>query len=147
MAEGELHQAVAHDGTRRVAHGTARTAMRFAVVCIWEEFERSQKLLTANAYGKAGGVKSGRGGRALLPGLLLCGRCGRRLTVAYSGRAPGQPVYRCERPNQMLGRARCVLFAAKRVDTAIAREVFRALEPMAIEAGAASRTEVRRDAK
>ena len=39
----------------------------------WSEFERNQKLLAANAYGKADGAKSGRGGRALLPGLLLCG--------------------------------------------------------------------------
>ncbi|WP_230949000.1 recombinase family protein [Burkholderia diffusa] len=36
----------------------------------WAEFERNQKLLAANAYGKAGDVKSGRGGRALLAGLL-----------------------------------------------------------------------------
>jgi DNA invertase Pin-like site-specific DNA recombinase len=100
----------------------------------WSEFERNQKLLAANAYGKAGGVKSGRGGRALLPGLLLCGRCGRRLMIAYSGRPPGQPLYRCERPNQMFGRARCLTFGAKRVDAAVAREVLRALEPMAIEA-------------
>ncbi len=100
----------------------------------WSEFERNQKLLAANAYGKAGGVKSGRGGRSLLPGLLLCGRCGRRLKVAYSGRAPGQPVYRCELPNQMFGRPRCIIFGAKRVDAAVARELRRALEPMAIEA-------------
>ena len=32
----------------------------------WSEFERNQKLLAANAYGKADGVKSGRGGRSLL---------------------------------------------------------------------------------
>lgn len=100
----------------------------------WSEFERNQKLLAANAYGKADGVKSGRGGRSLLPGLLLCGRCGRRLKVVYSGRAPGQPVYRCELPNQMFGRQRCIIFGAKRVDAAIARELLRALEPMAIEA-------------
>ena len=100
----------------------------------WSEFERNQKLLAANAYGKADGVKSARGGRALLPGLVLCGRCGRRLKVAYSGRAPGQPVYRCESPNQMLGRPRCLLFGAKRVDATIACEVLRALEPIAIEA-------------
>ena len=36
----------------------------------WDEFERNQKLLAANAYGKAGGVKSGRGGRALLRAVL-----------------------------------------------------------------------------
>jgi DNA invertase Pin-like site-specific DNA recombinase len=100
----------------------------------WSEFERNQKLLAANAYGKADGVKSGRGGRSLLPGLLLCGRCGRRLKVVYSGRSPGQPVYRCELPNQMFGRPRCIIFGAKRVDVAIARVLLRAVEPMAIEA-------------
>jgi hypothetical protein len=51
----------------------------------WTEFERNQALLAANAYGKAGGVKSGRGGRALLAGLLSCGRCGRKLPVVYTG--------------------------------------------------------------
>ena len=100
----------------------------------WTEFERNQKLLAANAYGKVGGAKSGRGGRALMAGLLLCGCCGRRLMVSYSGRAPGQPVYRCERPNQMFGRPRCITFGATRVDAAIARELLCVVEPLAIEA-------------
>jgi DNA invertase Pin-like site-specific DNA recombinase len=99
----------------------------------WSEFERNQKILAANAYGKAGGVKSGRGGRALLPGLLLCGRCGRRLMVCYTGRTP-QPVYRCERPHQMFGRDRCLSFGAKRVEAAVAHELLQVVEPMAIEA-------------
>lgn len=99
----------------------------------WSEFERNQKLLAANAYGKAGGVKSGRGGRALLPGLLLCGGCGCRLVVAYSGHY-SLPVYRCERPNQMLGRPRCMTFGAKCVDAAVGHELLRAIEPIAIEA-------------
>ena len=100
----------------------------------WSEFERNQKLLAANTYGKADGAKSGRGGRSLLPGVLLCRRCGRRLKVAYSGLAPDQPVYRCELPNQMFGRPRRIIFGAKRVDAAIGRELLRALEPMAIDA-------------
>jgi DNA invertase Pin-like site-specific DNA recombinase len=99
----------------------------------WNEYERNQKLLAANAYGKAGGVKSGRGGRALLAGLLLCGGCGCRLVVSYSGHYC-QPVYRCDRPNQMLGRPRCMTLGAKRVDTAVGRELLCAVEPIAIEA-------------
>jgi hypothetical protein len=47
----------------------------------WAEYERNQKQLAVNAYGRPGGPKSGRGGRALLSGMLTCGRCGRRLTV------------------------------------------------------------------
>jgi excisionase family DNA binding protein len=100
----------------------------------WAEFERNQKQLAVNAYGTLGGAKSGRGGRALLAGLLSCGRCGRRLVVSYSGRPPGQPVYRCDRPNLMLGLPRCFTFGGLRVDAAIARELLRAVEPMAIEA-------------
>ena len=100
----------------------------------WAEFERNQKQLAVNAYGKVGGAKSGRGGRALLAGLLSCIRCGRHLMVSYSGRPPGQPVYRCERPNQMLGLPRCFTFGGLRVDAAVARELLRAVEPMAIEA-------------
>ena len=99
----------------------------------WSEFERNQKLLAANAYGKAGGVKSGRGGRALMPGLLLCGVCGCRLVVCYSGHY-SQPVYRCIRHTQMLGRRGCLGFGAKRVDLAIGRELLRAVEPIAVEA-------------
>ena len=100
----------------------------------WAEFERNQKQLAANAYGKSGGAKSGRGGRALLAGLLCCGRCGRRLMVSYSGRPPGQPVYRCDRPNLMLGLPRCLTFGGLRVDAAIVRELLHAVGPMAIEA-------------
>jgi excisionase family DNA binding protein len=100
----------------------------------WAEFERNRKQLAANTYGKADGAKSGRGGRALLAGLLSCGRCGRRLAVAYTGRAPGRPVYRCDRPNLTLGLPRCMSFGGPRVDVAIGRELVRAVEPIAIEA-------------
>lgn len=100
----------------------------------WTEYERNQTLLAANAYGRVGGNKSGRGGRALLAGMLTCGRCGRGLAVAYSGAPPGRPTYRCDRPNLMLGLPRCLGFGGSRVDAAIASEILRVVEPMAIEA-------------
>jgi excisionase family DNA binding protein len=79
-------------------------------------------------------VKTGRGGRALLAGILTCGRCGRRLAVVYTGLPPGRPVYRCDRPNLMLGLPRCLGFGGPRVDAAIAGEILRAVAPMAVEA-------------
>ena len=100
----------------------------------WAEFERNQKQLALNAYGKVDGAKSGRGGRALLAGMLCCGRCGRRLTVAYTGRGVPQPVYRCDRPNLQVAQPRCFTFGARRPDEAIARELLRAVEPLAVEA-------------
>src|SRR5208283_3546611 len=130
------------DGRARKSYGHSKPLEEWEVLLKdhhesyinWAEFERNQKQLAVNAYGKRGGAKSGRGGRALLAGLLTCGRCGRRLVVSYSGRSPGQPVYRCERPNQMLGLPRCFTFGGLRVDAAIARELLRAVEPMAVEA-------------
>lgn len=60
----------------------------------WDEFERNQNQLALNNYGRADGVKSGRGGRALLAGVMTCARCGRRLSVAYTGNPQSRPVYR-----------------------------------------------------
>src|SRR4030088_846332 len=100
----------------------------------WAEFERNQKQLALNNYGRAGGTKSGRGGRALLSGMMTCRRCGRRLSVAYTGNPQSRPVYRCDKPNLMMGLPRCMTFGGPRVDAAIARELLQAVEPMAIEA-------------
>src|SRR6266446_6687556 len=130
------------DGRARKSYGHGKPLAEWEVLLKdhhegyidWAEFERNQKQLAVNNYGKVGGAKSGRGGRALLAGLLSCGRCGRRLAVSYSGRSPGQPVYRCNLPNQMLGLPRCLTFGGPRVDAAVARELLRAVEPMAIEA-------------
>jgi len=100
----------------------------------WADYERNQMQLGLNNYGRAGGVKSGRGGRALLSGIMSCGRCGRRLSVAYTGNPQSRPVYRCDKPNLMMGLPRCMTFGGPRVDAAITRELLRAVEPMAIEA-------------
>ena len=99
----------------------------------WAEYERNQALLAGNAYGRVGDAKSGRGGRALLAGLICCARCGRRLSVLYTGRYP-RPIYRCEQPNVQLGQRRCLSVAGKRIDETIAAEMLRAVAPMAIEA-------------
>ncbi len=101
----------------------------------WAEFERNQKQLAVNAYGRVDGVKAGRGGRALLAGMLCCGRCGRRLTVAYVG--PRHPVRRCTgaiAPTCCLAQPRCFTFGGRRPDEAVSRELLRVVEPLAIEA-------------
>jgi DNA invertase Pin-like site-specific DNA recombinase len=99
----------------------------------WAEYERNQALLAGNAYGRIGDTKSGRGGRALLASLICCARCGRRLSVLYTGRYP-RPIYRCEQPNVQLGRRRCLSVGGKRIDETIAAEMLRAVAAMAIEA-------------
>jgi len=52
----------------------------------WQEYERNQAMMAANNHMQSGGEpKAGRGGRALLSGLLRCRRCGRMLRVSYIG--------------------------------------------------------------
>lgn len=98
----------------------------------WGIYERNQKQLAINAYGQRDGAKSGRGGRSLLIGLMTCGQCGHRLRVAYRGRYP-YPVYQCV-GRTALGLPRCMCFGGQRVDTAIARELVRVVQPIAIQA-------------
>jgi len=150
------------DGRARRSYGHDRPRESWEVVIKdhhegyidWAEYERNQEILAANAYRERGGPKSGRGGRALLTGLMSCGRCGRALAVAYAGRPPGRPVYRCDRGHVALGLRRCLGFGGTRVDAAVAAELLRVVEPMAVEAAreaermhAGNRAEARRMAE
>jgi DNA invertase Pin-like site-specific DNA recombinase len=99
----------------------------------WAEYERNQAQLAGNAFCKVGDTKSGRGGRALLAGLIHCARCARRLAVVYTGRC-GTPTYRCDKPNLQLGQRRCLGFGGRRIDDAITTEMVRAVAPLAMEA-------------
>lgn len=99
----------------------------------WQDFERNQTSLGRNTFGQTGGAKSGRGGRALLGGILTCARCGRRLHVVYAGKTP-RPVYRCDKPNLQLGEQRCITFGGARVEEAVAAELLNAVAPLAVAA-------------
>ena len=101
----------------------------------WEEYERNQAMIATNTFGHSDAEpKAGRGGRALLSGLLRCRRCGRKLHVNYSG--PGGVVIRYECSGERIdcGKGRCISFGGLRVDQAVSKEVLRAIEGNAIEA-------------
>ena len=82
--------------------------------------------------GRLAGPSQGRGGRALLAGLLSCAQCGRRLHVSYGGRTSA-PTYACRSATKE-GRARCVSFGNVGVEAAVTGAVLRAVSPLAIEA-------------
>jgi hypothetical protein len=75
-----------------------------------------------------------RRGPSLLPGLLRCGHCGRRLHVSYSGVGGYVPRYSCRGAAVNHGADRCISFGGLRIDQAISREVLRVVTPGAIEA-------------
>jgi len=101
----------------------------------WEEYERNQALLATNAHMKSdGNAKAGRGGRALLSGIVRCRRCGRMLHVSYTGKEHVAPRYDCNDAHLHHGEPRCLSFGGLWVDEAVANEVLRAIEGDAVEA-------------
>jgi excisionase family DNA binding protein len=101
----------------------------------WAEYERHQELLAANAHMKSRMTRqSGRGGRALLAGLLRCRRCGRMLHVAYSGIGGVVPRYHCRGAHINHGADWCISFGGLRADAAVAQEVLRVMSNHAVEA-------------
>jgi DNA invertase Pin-like site-specific DNA recombinase len=101
----------------------------------WEQYERNQATMAANVHMKSRAEpKAGRGGRALLSGVLRCRRCGRMLYVSYSGSQGMVLRYQCRGAHMNHGDPRCITFSGLRVDRAVAGEVLRAIEGHAIEA-------------
>ncbi len=150
------HRTQIVDGHARKSYGHYRSFQDWEIILKshhpgyieWTEFERNQKQLALNNYAKPGGQKTGRGGRALLAGLLSCARCGRRLRVTYGGRPPARTIYRCECPKPMPGSSRGLMFGGSRIEAAVGKELLQAVEPMAIDAaGEAERMQMQRQAE
>src|SRR5712692_693110 len=101
----------------------------------WQEYERNQAMMGANNHMQSGlEPKAGRGGRALLSGLLRCRRCGRMLQVSYIGTRAAVIHYQCNGAHKKRGEDRCIAFGGLRVDAAVANEVLNAVSGNAIEA-------------
>jgi DNA invertase Pin-like site-specific DNA recombinase len=89
-----------------------------------------------------------REGAALLQGLALCGHCGRRLRVHYSGRNVS-PGYHCPGKSIVEGRGQyCLNVGGSQIDAAVSDAFLTALEPAGMEAAlvAAERLEADHDA-
>jgi DNA invertase Pin-like site-specific DNA recombinase len=129
------------EGRKRVRRGIRRSLAEWDVLLkdqhegyiSWAEFERNQRVIANNATGKGSAAARGavRRGELLLAGLLRCGHCGRKMYVAYGGKA-GR--YVCEGALVNHGTERCISFGGLRVDDAVGTEVVRILKPLGIEA-------------
>ena len=128
-------------GRKRVRRGVHRPMAEWDVLIkdhhaayiTWEEFERNQRVIANNATGKGSATVKGaiRRGELLLPGLLRCGHCGRKLHVSYSGKL-GR--YSCYGARTNHGTARCITISGLSIDAAVGAEVLRILKPLGIDA-------------
>ena len=92
-------------------------------------------MLTENAHRtKSMGRKSARGGRALLTGLVRCGRCGRMMRVAYGMTSGHAHRYHCRGGDAQANGKPCIGIGGVRVDHAVAAQLMDALTPHAIDA-------------
>lgn len=109
----------------------------------WEQYEANTELLRSNwrpPRGEGGGAA--REGRALMQGLLRCGRCGRIMQIAYSGLRGNVPRYLCGRARILYGTEQnCQSIGGHRMEQIILRELFTILEPAALAATAQALTE------
>jgi len=111
----------------------------------WAEFLKNQERLDQNRTNGEETLLSGpaREGLALLQGLLLCGHCGRALTVRYTGNGGIYPCYLCNwLRREGLASKDCMSFRCDLLDAAIAKEVLQALQPAELELALAALQEL-----
>ncbi len=101
----------------------------------WEQFEANQRLLEENAHmQKRGSRKAARGGRALLTGLLRCGRCGRMMQVFYRTQPTPGHRYQCRGKDIQIADELCIGIGGIRVDQAVAEKILDAVSDHAVDA-------------
>ncbi len=132
-------------GRKRVVRGHRRAREHWQVLIQehhdgyidWTTYEHNQRVIADNTNMRGGGMARGalRRGEALLPGLLRCAHCGRKLHVAYGGSQGTVGRYHCKGAaiNHGLPQG-CISFGSLRVDEAVGREVLSALGPIGVEA-------------
>jgi DNA invertase Pin-like site-specific DNA recombinase len=108
----------------------------------WERAEAIRAMVSDNSPASRhhGAPKHGD---ALLAGLIRCRRCGRKLTLRYSGMRHNIPRYSCHRGLLDCGEPSCIAFGGLRVDDAIETALFQVIEPGAIAAAVAAETEAK----
>jgi len=95
----------------------------------WEEFMANQARMGERAPRRSGqdGPGAEREGRALLQGLLLCGRCAARLTIRYAGTDGRFSSYRCSRLQGEAIDSRCLAVSSRYVDEPVVDLVMQTL--------------------
>jgi DNA invertase Pin-like site-specific DNA recombinase len=97
----------------------------------WEQYERNLARLKSNRS-RAEAMGSARGGEGLLSGLVVCGKCGWRMSVWYSA-TEGRYTYTCGKRRTSYGGRICQNVHGPLLDGYVSGQVLKALEPAALE--------------
>jgi DNA invertase Pin-like site-specific DNA recombinase len=113
---------------------------RFPAYITWERYLANQRRLEQNRS-RLNATGAPRNGEALLPGLLVCGACGRRMHASY--RSKSKPYYVCMR--KKLEGSDCRGLGARAIDHVVGQQILRALEPAALELSLKAIDDVQRE--
>jgi len=114
------------------------------------QWEANTEALAANAQSRGEDRRTGpaREGPALLQGLVICARCGRRMTVGYRQyRNQLFPDYRCMTSAIQDGARVCQRIPGHTIDQAVETLLLGRLTPLAIEASLAVTDEITAQAR
>jgi DNA invertase Pin-like site-specific DNA recombinase len=101
----------------------------------WDEYLATRERLRRNVRPRGEGGGAAREGVALLQGILRCGRCGRRMNVAYSGKDGRHPRYLCQRGLRYHGTEEtCQSLGGLRLENAVADAFLEAITPAGVRA-------------
>ena len=114
----------------------------------WEKYLVNQKRLANNRNDhRCGSLGAPRKGKALLQGVVRCGRCGARMRLGYSGPHGEYPVYRCEYGMSEYGEPRCQEVRGLGLDAEVERLFLAALQPDRIALSLAAMGELEKEHK
>ena len=114
----------------------------------WQDYEDNQQLLLENAHMKKNCArKSARGGRALLTGLIRCGRCGRMMRVFYGMGKGNAHRYQCRGDDGHVGAGLCIGIGGVRIDRTVALKILEAVSDRAVEAAIFASEQIERSNK
>ena len=102
----------------------------------WEEHERNRKRLreSAQAIGSDRRKSPPREGPALLQGLIVCGKCGRRMTLRYHARQAGLcPEYVCQRKGIENAEPLCQRIPGAEIDRVLADLLLELINPVTLD--------------
>jgi DNA invertase Pin-like site-specific DNA recombinase len=102
-----------------------------------DQYDANRARLAANAtaHGFDRAAGPAREGTALLQGVILCGRCGRRMTVRYHrNRDRNVPTYMCQRDSIENAQPVCAAIPGADLDTAVGALLIDTLSPLTVEA-------------
>jgi DNA invertase Pin-like site-specific DNA recombinase len=102
----------------------------------WQRFEANQQRLQDNAAAHGPDRRHGpaREGSALLQGIVLCARCGRRMTVRYKALGEGlAPHYVCQSEGIRQAQPICQSLPGAAIDAAVGQQLLTTLTPLALE--------------